>query len=395
MPAHQRAVALCGLEHDIASLPDGENTVIGDQGSTLSGGQKQRLSLARAVYADADVYLLDDVLSAVDSSLADRIFKEVGGVLRTPFVDWRFVVTMYCIVLRVVCLCLRLCVFGAALCFWGEQVICGILQHKTRIVITHQLRFVSNRGVSRVVVLGLTGSIVASGSYVDVQHALPSDIRVEQTEDVADPDDAETKVYLDATSASESKPIDDDSDVMIDMATAIPASAPGGRVDDDDDADCGDADAIVAAGAGAGSGAVASSDAALTRLQDSTATARDTVVDTTTLRVRKPPTVVSTGGTTTVKPAVTASSTTTAAGKPSSATQNPEAHAKGRLKLGVLMRYIAAYGNGPALALIVATFVLTQVVSRSQSSTFTCMHWHGRMRTRGCLFWSLGYLVAD
>ena len=83
MPAYQRAVALCGLEHDIASLPDGENTVIGDQGSTLSGGQKQRLSLARAVYADADVYLLDDVLSAVDSSLADRIFKEVGGVLCT------------------------------------------------------------------------------------------------------------------------------------------------------------------------------------------------------------------------------------------------------------------------------------------------------------------------
>ena len=384
MPAHQRAVALCGLEHDIASLPDGENTVIGDQGSTLSGGQKQRLSLARAVYADADVYLLDDVLSAVDSSLADRIFKEVGGVLRTPFVDWRFVVTMYCIVLRVVCLCLRLCVFGAALCFWGEQVICGILQHKTRIVITHQLRFVSNRGVSRVVVLGLTGSIVASGSYVDVQHVLPSDIRVEQTEDasVADPDDAESKA--DATSASESKAVDDDSDV-IDMATAIPASAPGGRVDDDDDAGCGDADAIVATGAGAGSGAVASSDAALTRLQDSTATARDTVVDTTTLRVRKPPTVVSTGGTTTVKPAVTASSTTTAAGKPSSATQNPEAHAKGRLKLGVLMRYIAAYGNGPALALIVATYVLTQVVSRphQQSSTFMCMR--DRMRTRGCL----------
>ena len=235
------------------------------------------------------------------------------------------------------------------------------MQHKTRIVITHQLRFVSNRAVSRVVVLGLSGSIVASGSYVDVQHALPSDIRVEQTEDVADPDDAESKA--DATSASESKAVDDDSDV-IDMATAIPASAPGGRVDDDDDADCGDADAIVAAGAGAGSGAVASSDAALTRLQDSTATARDTVVDTTALRVRKPPTVVSTGGTTTVKPAVTASSTTTAAGKPSSATQNPEAHAKGRLKLGVLMRYIAAYGNGPALALIVATYVLTQVVSR-------------------------------
>jgi hypothetical protein len=50
------------------------------QGSTLSGGQKQRVSLARAVYADADVYLLDDVLSAVDSGLADRIFDKVQCV---------------------------------------------------------------------------------------------------------------------------------------------------------------------------------------------------------------------------------------------------------------------------------------------------------------------------
>ncbi len=59
------------------SLSDGDLTVIGDQGSTLSGGQKQRVSLARAVYADADVYLLDDVLSAVDSGLAQRIFDKV------------------------------------------------------------------------------------------------------------------------------------------------------------------------------------------------------------------------------------------------------------------------------------------------------------------------------
>jgi ATP-binding cassette subfamily C (CFTR/MRP) protein 4 len=70
-------VSACGLRHDIDSLPDGDLTVIGDQGSTLSGGQKQRISLARAVYANADVYLLDDVLSAVDSGLAQRIFDKV------------------------------------------------------------------------------------------------------------------------------------------------------------------------------------------------------------------------------------------------------------------------------------------------------------------------------
>ena len=74
---YQRTVSACGLRHDVDSLSDGDLTVIGDQGSTLSGGQKQRVSLARAVYADADVYLLDDVLSAVDSGLAQRIFDKV------------------------------------------------------------------------------------------------------------------------------------------------------------------------------------------------------------------------------------------------------------------------------------------------------------------------------
>ncbi len=78
---YQRTVSACGLRHDVDSLSDGDLTVIGDQGSTLSGGQKQRVSLARAVYADADVYLLDDVLSAVDSGLAQRIFDKVWSPL--------------------------------------------------------------------------------------------------------------------------------------------------------------------------------------------------------------------------------------------------------------------------------------------------------------------------
>ncbi|CAN0423120.1 unnamed protein product, partial [Laminaria digitata] len=48
-------------------LPAGDETEIGEKGINLSGGQKQRVSLARAAYADADVYILDDPLSAVDS----------------------------------------------------------------------------------------------------------------------------------------------------------------------------------------------------------------------------------------------------------------------------------------------------------------------------------------
>lgn len=49
------------------------------QGINLSGGQKQRISLARAVYQNADVYLLDDPLSAVDSHVGKHIFEHVIG----------------------------------------------------------------------------------------------------------------------------------------------------------------------------------------------------------------------------------------------------------------------------------------------------------------------------
>ena len=58
-------------------MAGGDKAEIGENGGNLSGGQKQRISLARAVYNDADVYLLDDPLSAVDSKVAKHIFKNV------------------------------------------------------------------------------------------------------------------------------------------------------------------------------------------------------------------------------------------------------------------------------------------------------------------------------
>ena len=54
----------------------GEDTVIGERGINISGGQKARISLARAIYADADIYLLDDPLSAVDPEVGNKIFTE-------------------------------------------------------------------------------------------------------------------------------------------------------------------------------------------------------------------------------------------------------------------------------------------------------------------------------
>lgn len=60
-------------------LPGGDQTEIGEKGINLSGGQKQRVSLARAVYNQADIYLLDDPLSAVDSHVGRHIFDNVIG----------------------------------------------------------------------------------------------------------------------------------------------------------------------------------------------------------------------------------------------------------------------------------------------------------------------------
>ena len=67
----------CALVPDFAVLPAGDETEIGERGINLSGGQKARVALARAVYADADVYLLDDVLSAVDSHTAVHLLERV------------------------------------------------------------------------------------------------------------------------------------------------------------------------------------------------------------------------------------------------------------------------------------------------------------------------------
>lgn len=74
---YDRVVSACALKQDFEMLPAGDETEIGEKGINLSGGQKQRVSLARAVYNDADIYLLDDPLSAVDSHVGKHIFEEV------------------------------------------------------------------------------------------------------------------------------------------------------------------------------------------------------------------------------------------------------------------------------------------------------------------------------
>uniref|UniRef100_A0A8B9HQI9 ATP-binding cassette sub-family C member 5 n=1 Tax=Astyanax mexicanus TaxID=7994 RepID=A0A8B9HQI9_ASTMX len=73
---YDRVIHACCLAPDLAILPFGDQTEIGERGLNLSGGQKQRVSVARAVYSNRDIFLLDDPLSAVDAHVGKHIFEE-------------------------------------------------------------------------------------------------------------------------------------------------------------------------------------------------------------------------------------------------------------------------------------------------------------------------------
>lgn len=78
----RRAAEIAGLAPDIASFPDGYDTVVGERGITLSGGQKQRTAIARAVLRDPRILILDDSLSSVDTMTEERILNGLAGVMR-------------------------------------------------------------------------------------------------------------------------------------------------------------------------------------------------------------------------------------------------------------------------------------------------------------------------
>jgi ABC-type multidrug transport system fused ATPase/permease subunit len=76
---YERVLTACSLDVDMQQFPAGDATEIGEKGINLSGGQKQRVSLARCLYSQADLFLLDDSLSAVDAHVAQHIFEHTFG----------------------------------------------------------------------------------------------------------------------------------------------------------------------------------------------------------------------------------------------------------------------------------------------------------------------------
>ncbi|XP_078669852.1 ATP-binding cassette sub-family C member 4-like [Branchiostoma floridae x Branchiostoma belcheri] len=120
---YRKVIASCGLAKDVRRLSEGDLTLVGDKGATLSGGQKTRINLARAAYQKADIYLLNDPFSAVDTIVGQHIFSE----------------------------CIR-----------------GVLAEKTRVIITHQLQHVK---AADLIIVMKEGQVSAVGSYEDLQAA--------------------------------------------------------------------------------------------------------------------------------------------------------------------------------------------------------------------------------
>uniref|UniRef100_A0A670K2R6 ABC-type glutathione-S-conjugate transporter n=1 Tax=Podarcis muralis TaxID=64176 RepID=A0A670K2R6_PODMU len=142
---YNRVVEACALEPDLESFPAGSQTEIGEKGINISGGQKQRLSLARAVYKKASIYLLDDPLSAVDSQVGQHIFEQVIGPN-------------------------------------------GLLKNKTRVLVTNTIHILPK--VDNIIVI-MNGTISENGSYhelVQRQWAFADFLRSHDTDEKEDQD---------------------------------------------------------------------------------------------------------------------------------------------------------------------------------------------------------------
>lgn len=120
---YKKVVKKCSLERDFSLFPYGDKTIVGERGVSLSGGQRARINLARAVYKQADIYLLDDPLSAVDSHVGKELF---------------------------------------------EKCITGFLREKTVILITHQIQYLKE--VDHLIILN-NGSIQAEGNYHELKES--------------------------------------------------------------------------------------------------------------------------------------------------------------------------------------------------------------------------------
>ncbi|CAK1548553.1 unnamed protein product [Leptosia nina] len=120
---YKEVVRVCALQKDFQQFPHGDQTLVGERGASLSGGQRARINLARAVYRQADIYLLDDPLSAVDAHVGRQLF---------------------------------------------DECISGYLRHTTRILVTHQLHYL--KAADYIIIMN-NGAVDAKGTYNELTHS--------------------------------------------------------------------------------------------------------------------------------------------------------------------------------------------------------------------------------
>ena len=92
---YKKVLEMTELKEDIQRLSNSDLSVVGEKGIMVSGGQKARISLARALYSDCDIYLLDDPLSAVNMKVAQHIFSSIKEELKTKTVIFNTHQTRY------------------------------------------------------------------------------------------------------------------------------------------------------------------------------------------------------------------------------------------------------------------------------------------------------------
>jgi ABC-type sulfate/molybdate transport systems ATPase subunit len=138
-PLYDAVLAACALTHDLEMLPAGDMTEIGEKGITMSGGQKARIALARVLYHNADIALLDDPLAAVDAHVGRHLFEKaiMEELLQGKSNAWSVGDT-------------------------GKK--------KTVVLVTNALQYLSHPLVDRIVVLK-DGRVEEEGSYAELTAA--------------------------------------------------------------------------------------------------------------------------------------------------------------------------------------------------------------------------------
>ncbi|XP_008214772.2 multidrug resistance-associated protein 4 [Nasonia vitripennis] len=148
---YEKVTKACSLMDDFSQLPYGDRSLVAERGSNLSGGQCARINMARAVYRDADVYLFDDPLSAVDTHVAKRLF---------------------------------------------EECVDGLLKSKTRVLVTHNLHYLERADT---IILIDNGKVEFVGSYSEInkigKYALLSSDNLKRDQTVTDENDESTRSF--------------------------------------------------------------------------------------------------------------------------------------------------------------------------------------------------------